>query len=102
MARVKSLSQLQSQIYQWQIETFGGQAPKHFSRKLGAEVFEMLEAVDGGGDTAPEIADCFIVLFGLASSLGVNAEEAIEAKMAINRKRKWKKEKDGTFQHIGD
>lgn len=38
-----------------------------------------------------ELADVFIYLAGIAEMNGINLEEAIEAKMAINEKRKYKR-----------
>lgn len=63
---------------------------------------EMLELKQYPSDVM-EYADCFLCLFGLAHSSGISFNElrkAIVEKMEIVKKRKWKKESDGTYQHI--
>ena len=47
-----------------------------------------------------EAADVVILLHRLAAILGQELSEQVDAKMAINRARKWKTTGDGTGSHI--
>jgi NTP pyrophosphatase (non-canonical NTP hydrolase) len=47
-----------------------------------------------------EVADVTIVLYGYAQLRGFDLQAEIDKKMAINRKRKWKANGDGTGYHI--
>jgi hypothetical protein len=51
---------------------------------------------------AAEIADSEIVLRVLAWRRGINLDECVDAKMAINRARRWRVNGDGTGYHVKD
>jgi hypothetical protein len=51
---------------------------------------------------ARELADCAIVLDVLAERRGVDLRAEVDAKMKINRGRRWKVNGDGTGYHLGD
>lgn len=92
-------------IYSWQLETFGyvPALPKIFH--LEQEVIELQHdlATNAEGKRL-EFADCFILLFGAAAADGMSFEDiskAINEKMEINRKRKWKKaDENGVTNHV--
>jgi hypothetical protein len=41
-----------------------------------------------------------VVLYHFAETFGVNLQEEVNRKMAINRQRKWKLDGTGTGQHV--
>lgn len=50
-----------------------------------------------------EAADCFIALLGAVKGAGWDLNQlaaAVTTKTAINRKRKWERQPDGTFHHV--
>ena len=49
---------------------------------------------------AEEMADVVIVLYRAASAAGIDLHTEIDRKMAINRKRDWRREAGGTGRHI--
>jgi len=49
---------------------------------------------------ASELADTFIVGYHGSRVLNVNIHSFVNQKMEINRRRKWKKNADGTGQHV--
>ena len=51
---------------------------------------------------AEELADSTIVNYHAATVLEIDLQAAVTAKMDINRRRKWKQNKDGTGQHIDE
>ena len=48
---------------------------------------------------AEEMADCQIVNCHAARVLNVNLQTYVDEKMVVNRRRKWKRNEDGTGQH---
>lgn len=114
----------QVSINQWQDETFG--VPKDPRIPLGRffeevlelvrvfvpkktwreDIHEILSEIKAGqgcpfdlNHAASEIADAHIVLLQLARSLNVDLRGATDAKMEINRARKWKRRGDGCGDH---
>lgn len=67
-----------------------------------AELIRMLVIDDADPDAAMEVADVTIVLAGISAALGVEQSEQIDAKMQINRARRWDLTGDGHGQHIED
>jgi hypothetical protein len=68
-------------------------------RKLNDETMEAIETPFD----IEEYADCLIALLGAANKSGFNYDELLKAskeKLFICEKRKWKKLKNGTYQHI--
>lgn len=93
-------------IYQWQLNTFGEGTPLRYAIRANEEMAELLSKLVSTtttiGEIEAEIADVFIVLCGCAGVMKLNFQEAVDAKMAINRARRWRMNGDGTAQHEGD
>ena len=66
------------------------------------EMDELEQAIREGdmAEAGREAADVVILLHRLAGILGLELNEQVDAKMAINRARKWKTTGDGTGSHI--
>ena len=67
-----------------------------------AELLEHVTADDRHSEAAEEIADIVIVLYRVATRLGVDLHEKIDAKMARNRVRKWRLDGTGHGYHVED
>lgn len=68
-------------------------------KHLKKEVNELLE----NPDDPMEWADCFLLLLDAARRKGYSVDDLVKfgmKKLKINKKRKWKKQKDGTFKHV--
>lgn len=115
-------------IGQWIEETFPGGDPAspRKSLRLMEEVAELCKACGANYDEVEaavesvfkvmsaterrpepenvpaEAADAYIVLCGLAKLKGFSLDDATDAKMQINRGRRWKANGDGTGYHIKD
>lgn len=97
----------QETISKWGVETFGlkpktQEALQIHWLKLEEELEELHRdiCIDGDYDKcASEFADVYIVLAQIASTVGVDLQEAVDKKMTINRKRTWIKSSNGTFRH---
>jgi NTP pyrophosphatase (non-canonical NTP hydrolase) len=95
----------QISITAWGEETFGPAAgPDVLVARAVLEMDELLEAVRAGDHTAAalETADVFILLYRAATLCGFDVQDAVERKMRINRKRRWRRTGDGTGSHIKD
>lgn len=96
--RSRDVRVLQRYIGDWQRSTFGN-GDSHLAvqgqqKHLEKEVHELaLELVGSryraSASVGMEVADCLILLLGMADRLGIDAFELIAAKMIINRSRKW-------------
>ena len=65
---------------------------------LNSEVAEAFAAWRGGRpDVAEELADIVIFLFGLAEMVGADLQEAVEAKLAVNEARVYKRLPNGVL-----
>lgn len=93
----------QLEITRWADGTFPARSPyKALTKLVMHEVPEMLRHVEENGTetVGPELADCLILLFDLATLWEVNIPEALKQKMAINYQREWvKNEESGLYQH---
>jgi NTP pyrophosphatase (non-canonical NTP hydrolase) len=49
---------------------------------------------------AEEAADVYMCLIYWAHLRGINLGDAVEAKLAKNRDRSWRRKEDGTWQHV--
>lgn len=99
-------------VIKWQNETFGKATAKSKIAHLRQEVKELQSelnwgnnnSIDDNNSTLMEFADCFILLFGAASSYGMTYEDickSINDKMEINKQREWgEPDKDGIVNHI--
>jgi len=97
----------QASIFAWREEAFGPvQSTMRLVTRLNEEVAELLTAVAVTKDeyhpkTAEEVADVAIILYTIATRLGVDLHAEIDRKMAVNRhKRVWKKDGSGHGYHV--
>ena len=90
-------------ILEWGDETFGEVTnPVALVERAATELAELKDALIAG-DTEKagrEAADVAILLHRLAGVLGKDLGAEVDAKMAINRKRKWMSAGNGTGGHI--
>lgn len=94
---VVSMQRMQIDIDLWQRKTFPGGTAMAQYRHLCREVLELGKNIED----PEEMADCVILLMGIASKAGVDLQEAVDVKMEINRKRRWgKPDQDGVVEHI--
>lgn len=87
----------------WGDETFG--EVKDLAAlvlRARGELDELAEAVRAGdmAEAGREAADVVILLHRLVALAGMDLNEQVDAKMAINRVRKWKAAGDGTGGHV--
>lgn len=90
-------------IREWGDAIFG--APKDLSvlvKRARVEMDELEKALREGDteEAGREAADVVILLHRLAGILGHDLYEQVDAKMVINRARKWKAAGDGTGSHV--
>lgn len=95
-----TIHQLQAEISRFQDRTFPDQGLMPKINHLRHEVDELAKDPN---DTA-ELADCFILLLGIAAKRSISADTLISAshaKMEINKRRKWgPPDADGVCHHI--
>ena len=88
-------------MHEWAIDTFGPPDPISVYNHFVDEAKELYQDLEKGIVPREEIADCTILLFQLASCFGLDLLEAIDKKMAVNRKRKWgAPNEQGFTEHI--
>jgi len=96
----------QISVSNWAGETFGtaGSNAKVAARanEEMAELLRALTADDNHPKAAEEVADIVIILYRVASRLGVDLLEEIDKKMTVNRKRKWNLDNTGHGYHVRD
>lgn len=90
-------------IREWGDAIFG--APQDLTvlvQRARAEMDELEQALREGdhAEAGKEAADVVILLHRLAGILGHDLYEQVDAKMVINRARKWKAAGDGTGGHV--
>jgi len=92
-------------VIEWQRETFPREAREDalaMARKLSEECLELCEAIALERplcDVAAELADVMIVAIGLADGQGIDLASEIRAKLAINKRRTYRRDDDGTYSH---
>lgn len=98
------MSETQQSISQWADETFGGAGSNaRVAARANEEMAELLRALtadDSHPKAAEEVGDIVIILYRLATRLGVDLATEIDRKMAINRARVWKKDNTGHGYHV--
>lgn len=99
--RYMALDALAQEIGKWADETFCGDPPEYrgpsIVAHLGREVMELGE----NPKDMTEMADCFILLCHLAHQNGGSFGGVVEAKMAVNRARKWgEPDAGGIIEHV--
>jgi hypothetical protein len=65
-----------------------------------AELIELLVNDDSDPRACPEVADVQIVLAGIPAAHGQEQRDLVEAKMKVNRARRWMLTGDGHGQHV--
>ena len=93
------LSLMTDSVVEWVSELLPNRHPMSTATKMVEEVSELLDAVfTGSGNVGEECADILILLLDVAHLKGVNLSQEFEAKMSINRNRKWI-ERNGALKH---
>lgn len=94
--KCESLITLQHDISKWQRETFPGGTFEGQYTHLKKEIKEL-----GVDRTAEEIADCLILILGLADKLSIDAHTSARLKLEVNKSRTWGEEDEhGVIEHI--
>ncbi len=102
------MKETQATIEKWRAETFGGRpTPVNMAVRANEEMAELIRAVTnpdppGCKEIAAEAADVLIVLYGVATMAGFDLHRAVDAKMAVNRARRWTRDKAGRSHHIDE
>lgn len=92
-------------IAEWQIITFGPATNASYAARANRELAELIQCLidnDNHPEAGGEIADVMIVLWGMAARMGLDVQAQVDAKMAINRTRKWRMTGPGHGQHVED
>jgi NTP pyrophosphatase (non-canonical NTP hydrolase) len=97
----------QHTVAAWAHATFGSPSPMRAATRMNEEVAELLARLASYPGDSPnateaireEVADVQIVLYVLADALGMDLSSRVNAKMTINRARKWKLDGSGCGQH---
>jgi NTP pyrophosphatase (non-canonical NTP hydrolase) len=97
------MSETSKSIRDWSDEAFG--EVKDLSalvRRARGELDELAEAVRAGDAAAigSEAADVAILLHRLVALKGLDLAAEVDAKMKVNRARKWTRAGDGTGGHV--
>ena len=99
------MKRLQNKIAKWQNKTFGDSKDRpvavltHLKREIEELKFGVTVTKDKK-EISRELADCVILLVGLAEAFKIDLETAVDEKMEVNRKRKWKKpDQQGVIEH---
>lgn len=97
-----------TRITEWQEKTFPDSTELSRIKHLIKEVKELESEAEKSKEITIEkqleYADCFFLLFGAASRIGLDYDsiiQSIENKFIINKRRVWgKPDRDGVVQHI--
>jgi len=90
-------------IREWGDATFGeARDLTALVARARAELDELEEAVGAGemAEAGREAADVVILLHRLVALAGMDLGEQVDAKMTVNRARKWRAAGDGTGGHV--
>ena len=96
------MAETSASILSWGDETFGKVSdPVKLVERAELELTELKEALiaQDEPEAAKEAADVVILLHRLMGVLGRDLNAEVDAKMAINRNRKWAAAGDGTGGH---
>lgn len=92
-----SFETLVKEVTDWQCEKFPLANTQSIANHLLREARELAEEPE----CASEVADCFILLIGIAHKNGIDIVECITNKMTINKSRKWNSpDSQGVYSHI--
>lgn len=96
----------QRTISAWANETFGPAGSNaRVAARANEELAELLRALTADDEhpkAAEEVADTVIILYRLATRLGIDLHSEIDRKMTINRQREWKRDNTGHGYHVRD
>ncbi|WP_235284952.1 MazG-like family protein [Thalassospira sp. HJ] len=87
----------------WAEQIFGPvRDPASLVERASVEMKELGEAVEARdvSEVGKEAADVLILLYRLADQFGLDLDQEVQAKMAINRSRTWVSKGDGTGSHL--
>jgi NTP pyrophosphatase (non-canonical NTP hydrolase) len=100
------MSETEQSVVLWADETFGMTTSNiRIAARANEEMAELLRALstnDVSPKAAEEIADIVIILTRLARNLGTTVASEIDAKMQVNRLRRWMKDNTGHGYHVRD
>lgn len=98
------MSETQYSVASWADETFGPSGSNaRVAARANEEMAELLRALtadDKHPKAAEEVADVVIILYRLATRLGIDLDDEIDRKMAVNRVRVWKRDNTGHGYHV--
>jgi len=97
---MSSIKELQEEISAWVDTVNPGRTPISTISKLLEEIGELLGS-DKMRDEL-ELADIFILSLDLGTIQGIDIEEAIRKKLAINKSRSWRIADNGAMRHTND
>jgi len=98
---MNDMDKLQNKIVRWQNKTFTESTAFSKLIHLKKEINELSKDMSSGRDVGSEIADCQILLFGIAGKYKKSCYKEATKKLEINKKRKWgKPDKNGVVEHI--
>lgn len=98
-----SLTNIMAGISEWQDKTFSGQNSLSKAAHLNKEVHELIIEITRRRQSGieEELADCAILLMGIAAQYKVDLQFSIHKKMTANRLRKWKPaDENGVIEHV--
>lgn len=92
----------QRTITEWAAHVGINAAPARAVSRAGEELQEAIDAIATGdmASAGGELADVAICLYVAASEMGIDLQAAIDAKMAINRSRTWRRDATGCIYHV--
>ncbi len=97
-------NETQQSITQWADQTFGRvHSDIEIAARANQEMGELLKELamnDNSEKAMDEIADIVIVLYRLVEYRGLDLQQLINIKMAVNRQRQWKLDGSGQGYHV--
>lgn len=99
------MSETSASIAAWAETTFGPATDLTvLSRRARQELDELEDALRAGesAEAVREAADVVILLHRVCALLGSDLDAAVNAKMQVNRARRWRLSGDGVGQHEHD
>lgn len=98
------MKETQKSVSDWANETFGPSGSNiRVATRCNEEVAELLSELsidDFNPKAASEMADIVIILYRLATRMGVDLLDEVDAKMVINRAREWQLDGTGHGYHV--
>ncbi len=99
MNETTTLEALFQAVHQWQLETFPAATARSKVIHLQEEVGELLQ--DPSNES--EIADCLMLIVGVAMVQGIDIHACLTKKFEVNKRRRWgTPDADGVVKHVQD